>query len=73
MSVYWAVSGVFLLIVGVANVWLSRSPRYEDNAVSAWLSRWLGGEGRPRTLSLVAGIICLLLGGYSVALAVMGT
>lgn len=71
MTDYWGLlSGVLLLILGAYNVWLSRSPRhYEDNP----LSRWLGGVGRARTLSLVAGIICLLLGVYGVISAVTGT
>jgi hypothetical protein len=69
---YWAIlSGLLLLTLGAYNVWLSRSPRYEDNPFTAWISRWLGAS-RARTLTLVAGIICLLLGVYGVVSAVTG-
>ncbi len=74
MTDYWALlSGVLLLILGAYNVWLSRSTRrHEDNPFTAWMSRWLG-VGRARTLTLVAGIICLLIGVYGVVSAVTGT
>ena len=63
MSVFWGVTeGLLLLIIGVYNVWLSRSLRYEDNPVTAGLSRLLGGAGRARVLTVVLGVLCILLG-----------
>jgi len=63
MSVFWGLAeGLLLLIIGVYNVWLTRSLRYEDNEVTVWLSRLLGGAGRARILTLVLGVLCILFG-----------
>jgi hypothetical protein len=63
MTDFWALAeGLLLLLIGVYNVWLSRSLRYEDNPVTAWLSRLLGGAGRARILTLVLAVFCILLG-----------
>ncbi len=60
---YWGIlSGVLLTIIGVYNVWLSRAQHFEVNPFTALLSRWLGGVGRTRTLILVLGMFCVLLG-----------
>jgi hypothetical protein len=73
VSVFWNLAtGVLFLVLGTYNVWLSRSPRFEDNPFAALLSRWLG-VGGARILMLAAGIICLLLGIFSVISAVTGT
>jgi hypothetical protein len=73
VSVFWNLAaGVLLLIIGAFGVWLYRSPRFEDNPFAALLSRWLG-VGGARILMLAAGIICLLLGIFSVVSAVTGT
>jgi len=71
MSVFWGVAeGLLLLIIGVYNVWLSRSLRYEDNTVTAGLSRLLGGAGRARVLTLVLGVLCILFGAVGIIRAV---
>ena len=63
MSVFWALAeGLLLVLIGVYNVWLSRSLRYEDNPVTAGLSRLLGGAGHARNLTLVLGGLCILFG-----------
>jgi hypothetical protein len=63
MGVFWGVAeGLLLLLIGVYNVWLSRSLRYDDNPVTAGLSRLSGGAGRARVLTLVLGMLCILLG-----------
>jgi hypothetical protein len=72
MRVFWSlVAGVVLLIIGGYGVWLSLSPRLEDNATVARISHQLG-VGGARILMLAAAIICLLLGVYGVVLAVRG-
>ena len=71
---YWGIlSGVFLVIIGAFNVWLSRSPHHEVNPVTVLLSRLLGGVGRARTLILVLGVLCVLLGAVGVIFAATGT
>jgi hypothetical protein len=68
---YWDfLAGVLLIIIGAYNVWLSRSPRYEDNPFTAWISRWLGG-GRARALTLIIGMLCVLLGVVGVVFAMI--
>jgi hypothetical protein len=63
MNVFWGLlEGLLLLLIGVYNVWLARSLRYEDNPFTGWLSRLLGGAGRARTITLVAGVLCILFG-----------
>jgi hypothetical protein len=63
MSVFWGLAeGLLLVLIGVYNVWLARSLRYEDNPVTAWLSRLLGGAGRARILTGGLGVLCILLG-----------
>ncbi len=60
---YWGILfGVLLIIIGAYNVWLSRSAHFEVNPFTVLLSRWLGGFGRTRTLMLVLGVLCVLLG-----------
>jgi hypothetical protein len=74
MTVFWGLAeGLLLLIIGVYNVWLSRSLRYEDNPVTAWLSRLLGGAGRARILTLVLGVLCILFGVVGIIRAVTAT
>jgi hypothetical protein len=63
VSGFWSLAeGLLLLLIGVYNVWLSLSLRYEDNPVTAGLSRFLGGAGRARILTLVLAVLCVLLG-----------
>jgi hypothetical protein len=74
MSVFWnLVEGLFLLIIGVYNVWLSRSRHFDANPLTAWLSRLLGGVGSARTLVLVLGAFCMMLGVVGMIFAVTGT
>jgi hypothetical protein len=71
---YWDIlSGMLLAIVGAFNVWLSRSPHFEVNPVTVLLSRWLGRVGRARTLILVLGVLCVLLGVVGIIFTVTGT
>ena len=47
---YWDIfAGASLAIIGVYNVWLSRSSYFETNPFTTLLSRWLRGVGRART------------------------
>jgi hypothetical protein len=74
MSVFWnLVEGLFLLIIGVYNVWLSLSRHFDANPLTDWLSRLLGGVGRARTLVLVLGAFCMMLGVVGMIFAVTGT
>ena len=74
MSAFWGLAeGLLLLLIGVYNVWLSRSLRYEDNPVTGWLSRLLGGAGRARILTMVLGVLCILFGVIGVVRAVTAT
>jgi hypothetical protein len=74
MSVFWGVAeGLLLLIIGVFNVWLSRSLHYEVNPVTVLLSRLLGGAGRARILILVLGVLCILFGVVGIISAVTAT
>jgi hypothetical protein len=71
---YWDIlSGVLLTIIGAYNVWLSRSSHFEVNAFTVLLSRLLGGVGRARSLILVAGIFCALIGVVDIIFGVTGT
>jgi hypothetical protein len=71
---YWDIlSGVLLTIIGVYNVWLSRSSHFEVNPFTVSLSRWLGGVGRTRTLILVASVLCALFGVVGIIFGVSGT
>jgi hypothetical protein len=71
---YWGIlSGILLVIVGAYNVWLSRSPHFEVNPFTVWLSRWLGGVGRTRTLILLLGVFCVLLGVVGIIFAMTDT
>jgi hypothetical protein len=64
---YWDIfAGALLVIIGVYNLWLSRSSHFEINPFTVSLSRWLGGVGRARTLVLVAGGLCTLFGVLSI-------
>lgn len=70
---YWDIfAGALLAIIGVYNVWLSRSSHFETNPFTASLSRWLGGVGRARTLILVVGGLCTLFGVISIISGVAG-
>ena len=63
MNVFWGLAeGLLLVLIGVYNVWLARSLHYEDNLVTAGLSRLLGGAGRARILTVVLGVLCILFG-----------
>jgi hypothetical protein len=78
MNVFWGLvwllsQGLLLLLIGVYNVWLSRTLRYEDNPFTGWLSRLLGGAGRARTLTLVAGVLCILFGLIGIIRVVTAT
>jgi hypothetical protein len=74
MSVFWGIlEGLFLLIIGVYNVWLSRSRQYESNPVTIWLSRLFRGVNRARTFTLVIGLFCILLGVVGMVFTVTGT
>jgi hypothetical protein len=71
---YWAVlTGVLLTAVGAYNLWLSRPARFEANPVTAGLSRLLGGVGRARFITLVAGVFCVILGVVNIIFGVTGT
>jgi hypothetical protein len=70
---YWNIfAGTVLAIIGVYNIWLSRSTHFETNPFTTSLSRWLGGVGRARTLVLVAGGLCTLFGIISIISGVAG-
>jgi uncharacterized membrane protein HdeD (DUF308 family) len=71
---YWDfLSGVLFIVIGAFNVWLSRSPHFEDNPVTVLLSRLLGKVSRARFLTLVLGVFCVLLGVVDIIFALTDT
>lgn len=74
MEVLWGLlEGLFLLIIGVYNVWLSQSRHFEDNPVTRWISRLFGRVNRARIFILGLGLFCALLGVVGMIFTVTDT